>query len=487
MIVAWIFTAIENIMDTPSVESLCNLLARSRLVVGDEVRSLRGRWLKEAGDAAADAARFGRWLVKNHYLTDYQSDLLLRGKADRFFLNEYKLLERIGVGRMAGVYKAVHRLGPTVAIKVLPPSKARDANTFARFQREGRLAMRLQHPNIVRSYQIAEDNGLHYLVMEYLEGETLADVLKRCGKLSPPEAVRLIHQALQGLDCLHEQAMVHRDLNPGNLMLVPGAGGAAKDTAEATVKILDIGLGRALFDEETAGGAEANLTADGTILGTPDYMAPEQARDSHAADVRSDIYSLGCTLFHCLAGSPPFPDSNIVRKMVRHATEPVPALKKCNPAVPDGLQQIVNWMTAKDPAQRYPTPERAAQALQVFLAARSATPAAVVNPKMRAYLDWLEVNDGAETSIPAAKPAAAPSVPPAAPVAPPAAAKNVDVELVAAMPKNESAVGWLSRRDALMLWIGAGILAAASGTALVVKRIVDRKKAKRESDDSPNE
>src|SRR5262249_4486874 len=141
------------------------------------------------------------------------------------------------------------------------------------------------------------------------------------------------------------------------------------DTSRATLKILDIGLGRQLFDEGAAAQGEDGLAGEGVLLGTPDYMAPEQARNARTADVRADIYSLGCVLYHLLAGQPPFPDTNIITQMIRHATETPRPLKDFNPAVPDGLQQIVNWMMAKDPAGRYPTPERAAQALQVFLAA----------------------------------------------------------------------------------------------------------------------
>src|SRR5206468_2519439 len=127
-------------------------------------------------------------------------------------LNQYKLIDRLGQGRMAGVYQAVHELGQTVAIKILPPSKAKDPQLFGRFQREARLALRLQHPNVVRTFQVGEANGLNYLVMEYLDGEDLEDVFKRRGKLPPAEAVRLVYQALQGLQHLHEQGMVHRDL-----------------------------------------------------------------------------------------------------------------------------------------------------------------------------------------------------------------------------------------------------------------------------------
>ena len=153
------------------------------------------------------------------------------------------------------------------------------------------------------------------------------------------------------------------------------------------------------------------LTAEGVLLGTPDYMAPEQARDARTADIRADIYSLGCVLYHLLAGQPPFPDTNIISQMIRHATEPARPLKEFNPAVPDGLQQIVNWMMAKDPGQRYPTPERAAQALQVFLAA-GVDRAVEEKPdaKMQSYLSWLEMQIPADAvgNIAAGRAAVAP-------------------------------------------------------------------------------
>src|SRR5262249_38695905 len=153
---------------------------------------------------------------------EYQVGVIGRGNANQLLLGSYKILERIGKGRMAGVYKALHELGQVVAIKVLPPSKARDPQILGRFEREARLALRLKHPNIVRTFQTGTWSGLHCLVMEYLEGETLEEVLARRGKLPVGEAVRLIWQALNALQEIHEEGLVHRDLKPGNLMLVGG-------------------------------------------------------------------------------------------------------------------------------------------------------------------------------------------------------------------------------------------------------------------------
>jgi serine/threonine protein kinase len=390
-----------------TVQNVYGLLLRSKLLSLEEAKAMYARWQDEAKDAANNLARFAGWMVANKYLTEYQASLLARGHADGFFINEYKVLDRLGKGRMAGVYKAQHQLGQVVAIKVLPPSKAREATLLARFQREARLALKLRHANIVRAFQVGKAGELHYLVMEHLDGETLEDVMGQRRKMPPAEAVRLIYQVLQGLQHIHGQGLVHRDLKPSNLMLVPSPPGG--NTLTCTVKVLDIGLGRVLFDDGSAEARDedAGLTGEGVLLGTPDYMAPEQARDPRVADIRADIYSLGCVLYHLLAGQPPFPDTNIISQMIRHATEAPRPLKELNAAVPDGLQQIVNWMMAKAPDGRYPTPERAAQALEVFLAAGAAPSSPDLDPKMRPFLTWLEKEDGNS----------APSAPPAAPSA----------------------------------------------------------------------
>jgi tRNA A-37 threonylcarbamoyl transferase component Bud32 len=463
-------------MEAQSVETVCNLLGRSRLLSAEQIRTLHKQWQTVAPNAE-DVAAFGEWLKANDYLTEFQLNLVLRGQVDHLFFGPYKLLERIGKGRMAGVYKAVHTLGQPVAIKVLPPSKAKVPELLGRFQREARLAMKLKHPNVVRAFQTGETDGLYYIVMEYLDGETLEDVLKRRGRLPPSEAVRLIHQALLGLQHLFEQGMVHRDLKPGNLMLLGGSPTATKD---ATVKIMDIGLGKALFDDAGPAG-QFDLTNEGSLLGTPDYMAPEQARNAQSADIRADIYSLGCALYQATAGQVPFVETNLVRLLMRHATEPPRPLREFNRAVPEGLQQIVDWMMAKDPAQRYPTPERAAQALQVLLVAGADGPAQPT-ARMRAYLDWLDKQPGTAT---AAAPMAAP-LPEIelVPVEPPP--RPVRAKAVAASAKPRSAraarptpvpgnaetqpdelhkARLLSRRDLTLLAIGGG---AVLGGAILV-------------------
>jgi len=172
------------------LQNVYGLLLRSKLLPAVEARDMYARWQNEAKDGAGNLVRFTSWMVSHKFLTDYQAAMLARGHADGFSCGDYKVLDRRGKGRMAGVYKAQHQLGQVVAIKVLPPSKSHDGNVLGRFQREAKLAMRLRHPNIVRTFQVGVQDNIHYLVMEYLEGETVEENLARRGKLPPAEAVR---------------------------------------------------------------------------------------------------------------------------------------------------------------------------------------------------------------------------------------------------------------------------------------------------------
>ncbi len=417
-----------------TVEGLCNQLARNRLLEPEAIRTMRQRWRGEAKDAADDAGRFSKWMIAAGYVTDFQLGMLTRGFADLLIVGDYKLLDRIGQGRMAGVYKAVHKLGQIVAVKVLPPSRAKHADLLARFQREARLAQRLRHPNVVRTFQVGKTRGdLNYIVMEYLDGETLEDVLQRRQRLPPQEAVHVLLQALRGLQHLDDESLVHRDLKPANLMLVPPRAAGQPDTTRSQrVKLLDIGLGRALFDEGAPGAADVGeLTNEGALLGTPDYMAPEQARNAHAADIRADIYSLGCVFYEMLTGQSPFPDSSVVRQMVRHATEPPKPVRQLNPDVPEAFQAVLDSFLAKDPAQRYLTASQAAKAVKALVPQLPEPPAAPEpGPQLKAYLAWVETNpaDGEPAAAPRAPVAStAPAAPPTANVRVPAAAVAIAV------------------------------------------------------------
>jgi len=406
----------------PTVENLCNLLAKHRLLEIEVIKTLRGRWRTEGGANADKVADFRKWLTKNSSLTDFQLEMLDRGFADFLHFGEYNLIERIGNGRMAGIYKALHPLGQVVAIKVLPPGKAKHPNLLARFQREARLAVQLDHDNCVRTFQHAQTKeGMHYLVMEYLEGETLEDVLKARRKLPAKETVALLTQALGGMDHLHELGMVHRDIKPGNFMLEPGTGAdLQKSTAKCTLKILDIGLGKALFDEGATGEDGGELTSEGTLLGTLNYMAPEQARNASTADIRADLYSLGCMGYEMLTGAPPFADSNFMDQMRRHAEEKPRSILEQAPETPGALESILFRLMAKDPAMRYSTPGQVLKELKTLEKSVAPPPPPPPPKPMKEYVAWVKTQrqkDDREAS-----PAAAPAPPPPRAANPPAPA-----------------------------------------------------------------
>jgi serine/threonine protein kinase len=284
-------------------------------------------------------------------------------------IGPYRVLEQLGRGGMGSVYKAVHpKLKREVAVKVLPPGRLRDAAAVARFEREMEAVGALNHPNIVAAHDAGEVHGMHYLVMEYIDGLDLSSLVRRLGPLAIADACEIVRQAADGLQAAADRGMVHRDVKPSNLMLAetPAARGGA------TVKILDFGLARFgpldALEHTPPGGDASNqeLTASGLVMGTLRYMAPEQCARSHAVDARADVYSLGATLYKLLCGASPFAEERFdspLALLTALASEDPPRVSTRRADVPPQVAAIVTRMLAKDPAARYATAAELARAL----------------------------------------------------------------------------------------------------------------------------
>jgi serine/threonine protein kinase len=273
-------------------------------------------------------------------------------------LRDYRLLRKIGEGGMGTVYEALHtRLERVVALKILPPERMANAQAVARFQQEMRAAGAFDHPAIVRATDAGDVDGTHFLVMEYVEGIDLSSLSRQTGPLPVAEACALIRQAALGLEHVHERGIVHRDIKPSNLMLTP----------QGQVKVLDLGL--ALLQEQSA--SVDGLTTVGQFMGTLDYMAPEQADDSHEVDSRADIYSLGATLYKLLCGRPPYSGRNFntpLKKFKGLALLPVPPISQHRPDLPEPLVSVIERMLSKDPHDRFQSLAEVAEALERFAA-----------------------------------------------------------------------------------------------------------------------
>lgn len=251
------------------------------------------------------------------------------------------MLEFIGGGGMGRVFRARDtRLNRIVALKVLAPGQVGDDDALARFQNEAQSAARLDHNNIARVFHVGEDRSLHYIVFEYIEGVNLRALVHENGPLPLADAISYTLQVAEALAHVAGRDVVHRDIKPSNVLVTPSG----------QAKLIDMGLAR-LHKIDTVA---ADLTASGVTLGTFDYISPEQARDPRNADVRSDIYSLGCTFFFMLAGRPPFPEGTVLQKLLQHQGDEPPDVRQFRPDAPDGLIAILRRMLAKDPRNRYP-------------------------------------------------------------------------------------------------------------------------------------
>lgn len=300
--------------------------------------------------------KLARELIKRKLLTPFQAQEIYSGRIKTLVLGNYVVIEKLGQGGMGLVLKARHRLMKRLAaIKILPAAAAKDADAIARFQREFFAAGQLQHANIVTAYDADESRGVHYLAMEFVDGKDLGSYVKATGPMNPLLAMRCILQAAKGLEYAHRQGVIHRDIKPQNLLI----------DGEGNVKILDMGLARF---EALAGAPSTELTSTGAIMGTVDYMAPEQAINTKDADGRSDIYSLGATLWFLLTGRPMYHGDSLMARLLAHRDAPIPKLAEACPGVPRALTSVFEQIVAKTPATRFATMTQVITTLEPLVA-----------------------------------------------------------------------------------------------------------------------
>ena len=334
-----------------SVEELLQLIRKSGMIEDAKLttylqRRQLGRGLPgDPRDAAAS-------MVEDGLITDFQAEQYLLGKWRGFTIGKYKLLERVGVGGMGQVFLCEHMyMKRRVAIKVLPPAKAEQPAALGRFYREARAAGSLEHPNIVRTHDIDQDGNLHFIVMEYVDGSNLLDMVKKSGPMEVRRACHYIRQVAVGLDFAFRSGIIHRDVKPGNVLI----------DRRGAAKILDMGLARFYKDQTDMLTVKYD---DKIVLGTADYVAPEQVANSHSVDVRADIYALGASFYFLLAGHPAFPSGTVSQKLLWHRTKDPTPIRQIRPEVPEGVAAVLAKMLAKDPNARQQTPSEVAADLE---------------------------------------------------------------------------------------------------------------------------
>jgi eukaryotic-like serine/threonine-protein kinase len=348
-------------MTISTVDSFVDLVRRSGLVEKDQLNAALVDLQHQVGGPPTDADSVAKKLVETGLLTRWQCDNILEGRHKGFFLGKYKLLDHLGTGGMSSVYLAEHvLLRRRDAIKVLPKARVDDSSYLARFHREAQAAAALDHRNIVRAYDVDNDGNIHYLVMEYVEGRDLQQLVKDKGPLEYLVAADYVRQAADGLAHAHNAGLIHRDVKPANLLV----------DQKKVVKVLDLGLARFTSDEQ----ASLTVAFDENVLGTADYLAPEQALDSHGVDGRADIYSLGCTLYFLMTGHPPFPDGTLPQRLMLHQKQPPPSIFKDRPDAPQELVDICMKMMAKKPDQRYQSMTDVSNALADWLESQGKKP-----------------------------------------------------------------------------------------------------------------
>lgn len=339
------------------IDKFLELIAESNLLPPDLLARVRRRVDDSKGEV--DPRSVAKWLVEKQYLTLWQAKQLLAGRS-RFYLGRYKLLDRIGKGGMGVVFRAQHAvMDRTVALKVMARHLLNKPRAVERFNREVKTAAALHHPNIITAFDADRVGNTHFLVMEFVDGVDLNSWLRTRGPLPVAAACECIMQAAEGLSHAAAMGMVHRDVKPVNLLVTWNG-----EKQRPVVKLLDMGLARFVSETQEDGG----LTRVGQTIGTPDYIAPEAAENFKHADIRADIFSLGCTLFRVLTGKLPYGGENTMEKLIARATQDAPRARSVRPDVPAELDDVIAKILARDPSERYQTPGEVVEALRPFAA-----------------------------------------------------------------------------------------------------------------------
>ncbi len=328
-----------------NIDAITQQLIDSQLMTVEAASRHLSQWRGQTGaseDASGEA--WVDWLVSQGALTDFQRDAFNAGHQGPFMLGPYRVFGRLAAGRLGNIYRAIHdELDQPVSLKVFPRSVQEDSENLTRMQREFRATIELDHPNIVRSFQIGRVDDVYYLALQDLVGETLMDRLDREGALSYPSACKILLDVAHGLGHLHDDGLVHRDISPANVWITEGGNGM----------LMELGAVRDALGGVVGAPEDGEITTCDTVIGTLDYMPAEQAVDAHAADHRSDIYSLGCTLYHAIAGQTPFHEKSIVKLVIAHSTKMPPPLTEVVSEVPVKLSSAVHSMMAKSPDERF--------------------------------------------------------------------------------------------------------------------------------------
>jgi eukaryotic-like serine/threonine-protein kinase len=331
-------------MSSISVDEFSKRVSETGILPSSELSVLQRDFLSESSSLEGDS--FAKFLVRRKKLSKYQAQAIYQGKERGLIIGKYMLIEEIGGGAMGRVYRALDRqLKRTVALKRLRSHRRSSDTAVKRFTRESEIVAKLQHPNIVQLYDAGEFGNTHYLVMQYIEGRDLKSVVKEEGPRDIHNAISLTLEVARGLNYAHthsEGMVIHRDIKPSNILL----------SRDGRVTILDMGLARLVQPDEDE-ESEDRLTGESQLMGTPEYISPEQVVDARRADHRSDIYSLGCTLYFLIHGTPPFPRDSAIKMLQAHCKDPPPSLYVTGKYVPDELNAAYLKMVAKKPDDRF--------------------------------------------------------------------------------------------------------------------------------------